>query len=80
MTNYALISVIRGSASVEKEIAFIFDARYQASNSESDNNVHVGLGLAISKKLMALLDSEISVQSELGKGTCFSFELKLAKG
>ena len=34
-----------------------------------------GLGLPIVKKLLDLSDSEISVQSELGKGTTFSFTL-----
>ncbi|MDN4502766.1 HAMP domain-containing sensor histidine kinase [Alteromonadaceae bacterium BrNp21-10] len=60
----------------EKEIAFIFDARYQATNTKDDKTLHAGLGLAISRKLMALLDSDLQVQSELGRGTCFSFELK----
>ncbi len=59
----------------EKEVAFIFDARYQATNTEQDSSLHAGLGLAICKKLMALLDSDLTVQSEVGKGTCFSFEL-----
>jgi signal transduction histidine kinase len=63
----------------DKEIAFIFDARYQASNSQAGNCLHAGLGLAISRKLMALLDSDLSVESQLGKGTCFSFELKMLK-
>jgi signal transduction histidine kinase len=62
-----------------KEIAFIFDARYQATNSATDNCLHAGFGLAISRKLMALLDSDLSVQSQLGKGSCFSFELKMLK-
>ena len=62
----------------DKEIAFIFDARYQATNTESDNCVHAGLGLAISRKLMALLESDLQVESQLGKGTCFSFELNMA--
>lgn len=62
----------------DTEIAFIFDARYQATNTQKDNSVHAGLGLAISKKLMNLIDSDLNVKSELGKGTCFSFELRLA--
>lgn len=62
----------------EQEIEYIFDARYQATNTEKDNGVHAGLGLAISKKLMALIDSELSVESELGKGSSFSFTLNLA--
>ena len=61
----------------DKEIAFIFDARYQATNHEKDNCLHAGLGLAISKKLVSLLDSDLLVESQLGKGTCFSFELQV---
>lgn len=60
----------------QSEVAFIFDARYQATNSNKDSNLHAGLGLAISKKLTALLGSDLLVTSELGKGTCFSFELQ----
>ncbi|MFT5161679.1 MAG: signal transduction histidine kinase, partial [Alteromonadaceae bacterium] len=36
---------------------------------------HGGLGLAICQKLMQLLQSDISVQSELGQGTTFQFWL-----
>ncbi|MEP7704529.1 HAMP domain-containing sensor histidine kinase [Paraglaciecola sp. 25GB23A] len=61
----------------DKEIGFIFDARYQASNSEKDSNMHAGLGLAICKKLIDLFDSSLTVESQLGQGSCFSFELKL---
>lgn len=61
----------------DKEIAFIFDARYQANNTEKDACSHAGLGLAICRKLMALLNSDLKVESQLGKGTCFSFELTL---
>ncbi|MGY0625993.1 MAG: sensor histidine kinase [Paraglaciecola chathamensis] len=64
----------------DKEIAFIFDARYQASNTEKDTCSHAGLGLAICQKLMALLNSDLKVESKLGKGTCFSFELTLVNG
>lgn len=60
----------------QNEVAFIFDARYQASNSKPDRNIHVGLGLAISKKLINLQSSDIFVESKLGEGTCFMFDLK----
>jgi signal transduction histidine kinase len=55
------------------EITYIFDARYQASNTERDASAHVGLGLAISQKLVTLLGSSLTVTSELGSGTQFSF-------
>lgn len=58
------------------EIEFIFDPRYQAKNSKKDNLVHAGLGLAISQRLMLILGSKLTVESELGKGSCFSFELE----
>jgi signal transduction histidine kinase len=67
-----------GTGINRKEIAHIFDARYRASNAQEDKTTHVGLGLAISQKLVALLNSELTVESELGKGTCFSFSLPLA--
>ena len=59
----------------ESEIAHIFDARYQATNQVKDHQSHGGLGLAISKKLVALFKSDLRVQSKIGEGTCFSFEL-----
>lgn len=58
------------------ELAFIFDPRYQAKNSEKDNLVHAGLGLAISQRLTLVLGTKLTVESELGKGSCFSFDLK----
>lgn len=36
-----------------------------------------GLGLAISQQLVRLMDSEITVTSELGKGSRFAFDLEL---
>lgn len=36
-----------------------------------------GLGLAITHKIVALMDSEVSVQSELGQGSSFAFEVML---
>ena len=59
----------------QNELAFIFDARYRATNTQEDRSTHAGLGLAISKKLMNLLNSDLTVRSEVGKGTCFSFAL-----
>ena len=37
-----------------------------------------GLGLSISQQLMRLMDSEISVSSVPGQGSCFNFELEMA--
>ena len=57
------------------ELSYIFDARFQASNSKNKANKNVGLGLAITKNLVELLEGNIKVRSELGKGTEFTFAL-----
>lgn len=70
------VSVIdSGIGIAPEELAYIFDARYQASNTERDASSHVGLGLAISQRLVILLGSTLKVSSELGSGTTFSFGL-----
>jgi len=67
-----------GTGIDEKDLPFVFDARYRASNAIEDSKQHGGLGLAISQKLIALLKSEIKVKSELGSGTTFSFDLAVS--
>ena len=65
-----------GTGIKAEELSYIFDTRYRASNAVQDKNKHTGLGLAITKKLLELLKSDIKVQSTLGKGTSFSFKLR----
>ncbi|NTS78410.1 HAMP domain-containing histidine kinase [Catenovulum sp. SM1970] len=74
--NKVQISVADNGVGIsEQEVDYIFDTRYRASNTQGKANHNAGLGLAITKKLVNLLNSDISVQSQLGKGTAFSFYL-----
>ena len=74
------ISVVdTGTGIHQKDLAYIFDARYRASNAKGEKNRHAGLGLAISKRLSQLLNSDLSVTSELGKGSAFSLTLAQAR-
>jgi signal transduction histidine kinase len=66
-----------GAGIPQADVPFIFDAYYRARNSAKSKKGNTGLGLAISKKIIELHESEISVDSEEGKGTCFTFTLKL---
>jgi len=66
-----------GSGISKEDIAYIFDARYRASNAVEDNTPHTGLGLAISQKLSKILNSELSVESKLGQGSSFYLSLQL---
>ncbi len=54
----------------------IFDSFSQASNGENRKFGGTGLGLSISQKLAHLMNGQISITSELGKGSTFSIELK----
>ena len=71
-----IIKVIDNGTGINREdLPFLFDAGFRASNAIEDINQHSGLGLAICQKLMQLLQSEISVTSQVGDGTTFSLKL-----
>jgi len=57
------------------ELTAIFEPHYQGRNSNNAGRQQGGLGLAICKGLLKLMDSDINVHSELGKGTQFRFNL-----
>ncbi len=62
----------------EEDIPYIFDAHFKAGNSVRENTAHGGLGLAITKKLLDLHESAISVKSAINRGTTFRFALPSA--
>lgn len=55
----------------------IFEAFSQADNSVTKKYGGTGLGLTISNKILGLMDSQLKVESELGKGSRFFFSIKL---
>ena len=55
----------------------IFRQFEQADNSENARKQGTGLGLAISRRIVRMMDSDIKLESEPGKGSSFSFNVKL---
>ena len=61
------------------EVPHIFDRFYRADTSRSRQHTEgYGLGLSIARKLADQLSADISVKSELDKGTTFTIKLHLA--
>ncbi len=67
-----------GIAAGERER--IFQEYYQIGNPERDRAKGLGLGLAIVRRLAALLGAELTLRSEPGKGSCFAIAVPLATG
>jgi signal transduction histidine kinase/ligand-binding sensor domain-containing protein/DNA-binding response OmpR family regulator len=55
----------------------IFDIFYQVGDHNSSKNEGTGIGLALTKELITLLDGKITVESERGKGSCFKVTLPI---
>ena len=55
----------------------VFEIFEREDNSATRVYSGTGLGLSITKRLVELMDGNISLESELGKGSCFTFTVKL---
>jgi signal transduction histidine kinase len=53
----------------------IFEEFYQVNNSERDRSKGFGLGLPIARRLARLLQGDLTVESEVGRGSRFSVNL-----
>jgi signal transduction histidine kinase len=61
-----------------KDISHIFERFYQADPSRSRDNGGRGLGLAIGRWIAQSHGGDITVESELAKGSSFQIRLPLA--
>jgi len=55
----------------------IFESFYQVDGSMNRSRGGSGLGLAISKQLVELMGGAISAESEPGRGSCFTFTVRV---
>jgi signal transduction histidine kinase len=66
-----------GKGIPEEDIDKVFEAFFQVDKSSDREDYGTGLGLSISKQLIELQGGEMSISSELGKGTTVYFSVPL---
>jgi len=62
-----------------KHLRHIFEEYFRANNAVAVNERGTGLGLAIAMEIAEIHGAKIEVESTLGKGSVFSFQLKTAQ-
>lgn len=74
------IRVSDNGIGISKEyVPYIFDAFTRERSSSESGIIGTGLGLRIVKSFVDLMNGDISVKSESGKGTCFTVEISCRK-
>lgn len=74
------IRVSDNGIGISKEyVPHIFDAFTREQSSSESGIIGTGLGLRIVKSFVDLMNGDISVESEPGKGTCFTVEISCRK-
>ncbi len=69
-----------GIGMTPEQQALLFHGFTQADMSTTRKYGGTGLGLVISKSIVELMQGEIHVESELGRGSCFIFTVKFEVG
>jgi two-component system phosphate regulon sensor histidine kinase PhoR len=64
-----------GTGIPKEDLPFIFDRFYRAHNQGTNGVEGNGLGLAIVKSIVEQHGGQVSVESEVGKGSCFTVSL-----
>jgi signal transduction histidine kinase len=67
-----------GEGIANDDLPHVFERFWRGDRSRNRASGGTGIGLAITRRLVELQGGKIQVESELGKGSCFSFWLPIA--
>lgn len=67
-----------GAGIAAEDLVRLFQPFSQLDNARHDPRAGTGLGLALTKQLVELMNGRVGVESEPGKGSRFSIELRVA--
>ena len=75
---FTLLVTDSGKGIPKDKIQYVFDRFYQVEN-HANSGGGTGLGLALSKELAMLIDGDITVESQPGKGSTFTLQLPVTR-
>lgn len=77
---HLLISIRDTGIGIEqKNLPFVFDRFYQVDTSSTRKGEGAGIGLALTRELVRLMHGEITVESEINRGTLFKVVLPIIR-
>lgn len=68
-----------GDGIAQEELPYVWERYYKVDKTHKRAVMGTGLGLSIVKNILELHDADYGVESEVGKGSTFWFELKTVK-
>jgi signal transduction histidine kinase len=78
--DHVMISIADTGKGIPREsLDSIFEAFHQVTDSSTESREGTGLGLSVTKSFVEMHDGRISVESEPGCGSKFTFTLPLAR-
>jgi heavy metal sensor kinase len=68
-----------GRGIADEDLPHVFEPFYRSRRARSDGAAGVGLGLAVARRIAQALGGTLNVESQMGRGSCFTLQLTADK-